>query len=297
VDLPTITLITPSFNQARFLGATIRSVLDQHYPHLQYGIVDGGSTDGSIRIIDHYRATLNFVKIGPDAGQSDAINRGFQRASGEVLGWLNSDDLLLPGALQKVGEHFARADSSPWLIGGCREIDQFARPLGSVAAHGQFTLAGALLRPGGFNVPQPSTFWRRELTDRVGLLDPTLHYCMDFDLWCRFLAAGERPDIVDAELSAYRLHPSSKTCARPDRFIAALIDIERRYLHALPPRQRLLLHLLIGYQRRALAVRTSAGRPWKAVLRHPWWLGSQQVLSALVLGPPAIGAATHRLAA
>jgi hypothetical protein len=166
-------------------------------------------------------------------------------------------------------------------------VDQAGGALRTLAPHGEFTLAGALLRPRGFNVPQPSSFWRRAWTDRVGLLDPRLHYCMDFDLWCRFLAEGARPTILEAELSAYRLHPGSKTCTRPERFIAALIDIERRYLPALPPRLRLRLRRLIGYQSRALAIRTSAGRPWKQILRRPWWLASQQMIAALVSGPRA----------
>jgi GT2 family glycosyltransferase len=294
--LPTLTLVTPSFNQARFLEATIRSVLDQRYPNLEYGIIDGGSSDGSAAIIERYRKHLSFTVIGPDAGQSDAINHGLRRARGSVLGWLNSDDVLLPGALRRVGEHFAQYPACPWLIGACTEVDQEGRALRTLRPVGEFTLAGALLRPRGFNVPQPSSFWRRELTDCVGLLDPALHYCMDFELWCRFLAHGARPDIIVPELSTYRLHPHSKTCSRPEGSIAALIEIERRYLPALPGAPRRRLRRLIGYQSRALAIRTSPGRPWAQVLRRPWWLGSQQIVKALVFGPHA-GAVPPRAAA
>jgi GT2 family glycosyltransferase len=284
MSLPTITLVTPSFNQAAFLEAAIRSVLDQGYPNLEYGIVDGGSTDGSRHIVERYREHLSFAIIEPDRGQAHAINKGLRCARSQVLGWLNSDDLLRSGALRRVGEYFASHPECSWLIGSCRQVDSAAGVSNALPPVGEFTLAGALLRPRGFNVPQPSTFWRRGVTDGVGLLDESLHYCMDFELWCRFMAAGHVPQLLREELSVYRLHRDSKSCAHPDCFIAALIDIERRYLPLLPLGQRLRLRRLIGYQRRALAVRTGRTHLWRQVVRHPWWLGSQQVIGALAGG-------------
>lgn len=280
MKLPRITIVTPSFNQAPFLEQTIVSVLDQHYPDLQFGIIDGGSTDGSIDILHRYRDRLSFTLIEPDQGQSDAINKGLARADGDIVGWLNSDDTLLPGALRTVGGHFARHHACDWLIGRCRQTDAEGRLVSILAPEGQFTLAGALLRPRGFSVPQPSTFWRRSLMNRAGLLDVRLHHCMDFELWCRFLALGVTPDLIDDALSTYRLHPSSKTCAQADRFIAALIDIEKQYAHHLPWRARWQLYRHIGYQTRALALRRGGGL-WRDILRRPWWLASQQVRAAL----------------
>src|SRR5262249_10280839 len=146
---------------------------------------------------------------------------------------------------------------------------------------GDFTLAGALMRKERFVVPQPSVFWRKKLTDKVGLLDRKLHHCMDFDLWCRFLATGVRPHLIERELSTYRLHSQSKTCSQAEFFIAALIQIERRYMSQLPWTQKLVLSRMIGYQSRALALRSGQESPWKLLLKRPWWLASQQMRRAL----------------
>ena len=114
-SLPRITVVTPSFNQARYLDRTIRSVLDQGYPNLEYMVLDAGSTDGSLDIIKRYSDRLDYWRSGPDNGQSAAVNEGWQRASGEVMAWLNSDDFYLPGALDFVGNHF-RVHPEDWVI-------------------------------------------------------------------------------------------------------------------------------------------------------------------------------------
>ncbi|MBL8121111.1 MAG: glycosyltransferase, partial [Anaerolineae bacterium] len=121
--LPRITLVTPSYNQAAYLERTIRSVIDQDYPALQYLIMDGGSTDGSVEIIRRYERHLDGWVSQPDGGQSDAINQGFARAEGEIMTWLNSDDVLLPGALRLVGEIFARWPEIAWLTGQPANLD------------------------------------------------------------------------------------------------------------------------------------------------------------------------------
>lgn len=279
--LPGITLVTASFNQARYLESTIQSVLDQRYPSLQYGVVDGGSTDGSLAIIDRYRKHLSFVIVEPDRGQCDAINKGLALADGRILGWLNSDDTLLAGALATVGEHFAQFPEHGWLIGHGQRIDQEGRPLGQLRACGDFTLAGALIRDEPFNVPQPASFWRRSLWQAAGGLNESLHHAMDFDLWCRWLALGHRPTLIDRELATYREHPQSKTCSQADGFIAALIDIEKRMACRLAWRDRLRLYRKIGYQERALAIRRHGASLWPQVIRRPWWLASQQIRQAM----------------
>lgn len=279
---PSITLVTPSFNQARYLESTIQSVLEQQYPRLQYGIVDGGSTDGSLQIIERYRKHLDFVIIEPDRGQSDAINKGLALAQGDILGWLCSDDTLLPGALARVADHFAGHPDDPWLIGQAQRIDAEGNPLGLLQALGDFTLAGALIRQRPFNVPQPATFWRAAIWRQVGGLNPDLHHAMDFDLWCRWLALGHHPTILNQPLATYREHPQSKTCSQADRFIAALIEIEKRLAPNLPWRDRLRLYRRIGYQQRALAILRQPDRLGPLVLRRPWWLLSQQIRRALL---------------
>jgi len=281
MSLPRISLVTPSFNQASYLEQTIRSVLDQGYPNLQYGIVDGGSTDGSIAIIDKYRDHLDYAIIECDRGQSDAINKGLKRADGDVVGWLNSDDVLFPGALEHVGEHFANNRSTTWLTGCCTETTADGTPLRELRPSGDFSLSGALLRTQPFNIAQPATFWRRALTDEVGLLDTTLHYCMDFDLWCRFLASGCPPTLTEHTLATYRLHETSKTCAEPAGFHRTLIEIERKYLPLLNWQDQWRLRRLIGYQTRMIAVANGIDELRRQVARRPWWFASQQVRQAL----------------
>ncbi len=280
---PRITIITPSFNQAPFLEETIQSVLDQGYPNLQYGVIDGGSTDGSADIIRRYRDRLDFAVVEKDHGQTEAINKGLKRADGDIVGWLCSDDTLLPGALNTLGKHFAQHPGDHWLAGAVRVIDIAGNPTGKVRPSGTFTLPGVLLRSDQrpFNLPQPGVFWRRALHDELGLLDESLHYCMDFEFWLRLIEAGHRPILIDAELSTYRLHETSKSCAMPMGFTKEHVRIESRYARSLPLLQRAQVMRRMGYMHRASVLASTQGKPWSAVARRPWWLLSQQVRRAL----------------
>lgn len=282
-NLPRITIVTPSFNQASYLEQTIRSVLDQGYPNLEYGVVDGGSTDGSVQIIERYRHKLDFAIIEPDGGQTEAINKGLHRAQGEIVGWLCSDDTLLPGSLQMIGQHFASHGRDVWLAGACRVVDPNGQVTSVAKPCGEFTIPGVLLRSDNRPVvfPQPSMFWRRSLHDQLGLLDESLHYCMDFDFWLRLIKAGHRPTLLETELATYRLHDTSKSCAAPEGFLHEHVVIEGRYSRTLSLPQRLAVYRRLGYTQRACAIRTIDGRPWRAVVRRPWWLLSRQVLYAL----------------
>jgi glycosyltransferase involved in cell wall biosynthesis len=288
---PRITIITPSFNQAPFLEQTIRSVLDQRYPNLQYGIVDGGSTDGSTQIIERYRHQLAFAIIEPDRGQTQAINKGLRRADGEIVAWLCSDDTLLPHALQRIADHFTRHPQSSWAAGACLLTTAAGQPIRPDAPTGNFSLAGVLLRDGRhpFSLPQPGVFWRRNLHDHLGLLREDLHYCMDFEFWLRLLSAGHSPDILPHQLATYRLHDSSKTCAAPQGFMREHLAIEAHYARLLPFTQRLGVWRRMSYTRRAYAIRTSPNPThlFAQALRRPWWLLSQQIWHALLQKPAA----------
>ncbi len=218
--LPTISLVTPSFNQAQFLEETIRSVLDQNYPRLEYVIIDGGSKDGSAELIRKYQDRVAYWVSEPDGGMYDAINKGFAHTQGEVMGWINSDDRLMPWALHTIGELFARFPRTEWVASLFpAALAEDGRPMNLRPVEGysrQAFLRGAYL-PGGnwfaeFHLQQEGTFWRRSLWDRCGgRLDSTLKHAGDFDLWARFFAAGAELHGVPLPLGGFRFHNQQKT--------------------------------------------------------------------------------------
>jgi glycosyltransferase involved in cell wall biosynthesis len=180
-SLPRVTIVTPSFNQAQFLERTIRSVLDQEYPDLEYIVMDGGSTDGSVEIIRRYAEQLTYWTSGPDGGQAAAINAGWRMAHGQVLAWLNSDDFFMPGALSAVGHAFQEHPKAVLVYGQTQLVDPDGLLLGTVGSayrHRTLMYSHQL-------IPQPSAFFRRSAVDAVGLLDESLHYSMDLDLFLR----------------------------------------------------------------------------------------------------------------
>lgn len=221
MTLPTITIITPSYNQAAYLEATIRSVIEQDYPTLRYIIMDGGSTDGSVEIIKRYADHLTYWVSEKDGGQSDAINKGFRHAlpistPNEIMTWLNSDDILLPGALKQVGAIFAEYSQIQWVTGQPANLDVDGKHL----RLGRMKTGRSrdLIRRGWYHgrglgfIRQEGTFWRRSLWESIGGINPNLHYAMDFDLWKRF--ASHAPLVtVDQHLAAFRTQPMQKTSA------------------------------------------------------------------------------------
>ena len=208
-----ISIVTPSFNQARFIGRTIESVLAQQGDfELEYLVIDGGSTDGTLDILERYPGRLGWSSE-PDKGQVHAINRGLRQANGDVVGWLNSDDMLLPGALARVAAAFQAHPEAEWLHGRCRIIDEHDREVRrwvSLYKHlrsRRHSLDNLLLEN---YVSQMTVFWQRRVLDSIGYLDPTLPLAFDYDLWLR-LARRSDPIYLDAPLACFRWYEASKS--------------------------------------------------------------------------------------
>lgn len=207
MKFPKISLITPSFNQARFLEETLKSVLDQNYPNLEYIVMDGGSTDGSVEIIERYADKLSYWISEPDDGQTDALIRGFAKATGEILGWLCSDDILEPNSLHDVSQFFLKNPHADVVYGNSLWIDPEGCFIKSRKEHA-FDRS-ILLYEHNF-IPQPSTFWKNSLYHKVGGLNQDFNVAMDADLWLRF---SEVTDIhhVRKFWSRMRIYPEQKT--------------------------------------------------------------------------------------
>jgi len=202
-----ISIVMPSFNQARYVEAAIQSVLSQQYDDLEILFVDGGSTDGTMEIVEKYRDRLAYCVSEPDKGQSDALHKGFSRAKGEVLSWLNTDDLLLPGALKQVERSFSERPQQSWLLGNVVWIDAEDRILRCWRGEGY---TPGWMKLGLFAAGGPSGFFKKELYERIGGLNLNLHYQMDTELWWRFAMAGERFHRLDGYTWALRLHEEAK---------------------------------------------------------------------------------------
>jgi len=217
LSLPTITVVTPSFNRKEYLAETLESVLGQRYPKLEYVVVDGKSTDGSAELVQARAHELAWWVSEPDSGAWEAINKGFARSSGEVMGWLGSDDLLMPWSLSIVGEIFATFAEIEWLTTRVPLVcDEDGRPVESYRldaySAAEFfrgeNLPFAGWKASGF-IQQESTYWRRSLWERVGgRLDESLRLAADFDLWARFHRAGAKLYGVRVPLACFRLHAS-----------------------------------------------------------------------------------------
>jgi len=230
MSYPRISIVTPSLNQVDTIESAMRSVLGQNeslariggWP-VEYIVIDGGSTDGTCEVIANYRDQLAYGVSEVDRGQSHALNKGFAHATGDVVGWLNADDLLLPGALARVCEIFAQANCDV-VCGSCQYV--FADGRTEIRA----------VRPWQFEelfvcdpIHQPSSFWRRAWHEQVGGLDEQLHYGMDWDLWLKLVRGGASFELVDDLLSVYRITGLNKTSTGGDRRNREMYEILLRY--------------------------------------------------------------------
>ncbi len=222
---PKLTVVTPSFNQGQFIEETIRSVFLQGYPKLEYIIMDGGSTDGSVEIIRRYEKWLAYWVTERDRGQSNAINKGFMRATGDVCAWLNSDDVYLRNSFQHAMSELREHPDIALLYGDAILVDSESRVDGHLLLS-EFTLT-ELLRANF--VSQPATFFRTSALKRAGVLKESLHLCMDYDLWLRLALQGKVAHLSHT-LAAMRMHPASKTSMQIVKMSVELVEIAADFL-------------------------------------------------------------------
>jgi len=251
---PKISIVTPSYNQAKFLERTILSVLNQNYPNLEYIIIDGGSTDGSVDIIKKYEKYLAYWISEKDRGQADAINKGFQKSTGEILAWLNSDDTYLPETFYKVAKSFKRNLEADLIFGNMYFINKSDLVIGELRLT-KLNIDNFLYE--GISIPQPATFWKKNIFNKVGKIQVKYQYCMDFDFFVRIAEIGKLMYIKEY-LANFRIHINSKTSTNLDMWSIEHEEIVKRYLPLNPNKiylsykkklcraQRILYYLLQG---------------------------------------------------
>jgi len=228
--LPKVSIIMPSFNSGRFIREAIDSILSQNYPSLELIVTDGGSTDDTMEILKSYGARIRWISE-KDRGQGDALNKGFSMAGGEILGWLNADDLYEPGSLQTVGSFFEEHPDTLWVSGYCSIIDEQGKEIRKLITRYKIWR----LRHYRYHhlltenfLPQMGVFLRKKALERVGPIDETLYYAMDYDLWLR-LGAIEDPGFIDRKIGKFRMYSTTKTMSGYREGFREDLSVAKRY--------------------------------------------------------------------
>lgn len=292
LEFPKITVITPSYNQGHFLEETIRSVIDQRYPNLEYFVVDGGSTDNSVEVIKQFESHIDWWVSEKDSGQANAINKGLQRATGEIVIWCNSDDVFLPGALNAAAFEFLKDSNLQWLAGsGLKYSERGHRLDPYIADPIQPTKIDWLI---ACWISQTSSFWKRSLVEQVGGMDEAMHYGFDYEYWVRLAFHGVQLRHIARPMMAQRLHGASKTVAFQERFRKDEQAIRDKYVGKLSAqdaaafkRRYGLQEASAGYAEIATVTLASRGKAaalaqWKQIgMRYPSSLFSKSALGTL----------------
>ena len=253
--MPRVSLVMPVRNAARFVEPAVRSVVEQTHGDVELIVMDGGSTDGTLDILHRHRHQIAHLGAGPDRGQADAINQGLARATGDVVGWLNGDDLLMPHAAAAAATVLTAHPRAVGVYGDCACVDQygaFTRYFTQIEDFSRWRLRNC-----ADFIPQPACFFRRAALLEVGPLDTTLHYALDWDLWCRLSRLGDFRYLPDV-LAANREHADTKTSTGGAARLAEVKLIRRRHGTSLLP------HALFSY--RAQQARADGRR-----LAHKLW--------------------------
>lgn len=207
--LPKISVITPSYNQGKYIERTIKSVIEQNYSNLEYIICDGGSKDETIDIIRKYQDHISWWCSEKDKGQTDAINKGMKKATGEIVCWINSDDILLPKSLNHIGHFFATHPNISYYNGVSIEIDADDKIIKTKNLY--FT--PFFFKHGCFNCAQQGMFWRREIFKKIGYLNEEFHACMDVEFQARICEAGYKMYFENTPIGAIRIYEETKTAS------------------------------------------------------------------------------------
>ena len=222
---PLVSIVTPSFNQARYIEATIPSVLDQGYPSVEYIVVDGGSSDGAVDIIRSYADQLAWWVSEKDKGQTDALNKGFAQAKGQILAWINSDDTYEPGAVAAAVRYLTAHPEIGMVYADANFIDEKGRVIGRFpAAQTDYRR----LRQGYVHIPQQAAFFRADLWRRVGPLDPDFYFAMDYDLWVRLAKLAPFAYLPGQTWANFRLHKNAKTVSADERCWPEMLNVHYR---------------------------------------------------------------------
>ena len=278
-NLPKISIVTPSYNQGEYLEQTIRSVLDQGYPNLEYIVIDGGSTDGSVDIIKKYERQLTYWVSERDRGQTDAINKGVARCTGDVFGYINSDDLLYPNSLHRVAREWA--GGLRWIVGWSVYLEDGDGTWPYMKRETLRPVDWFLINP----IPQQSSFFDRTFLDQVGPFRTDLHYCFDYEYWMRLrFVAGVRPGGIRQCFAAFRLHDASKTNTVWPKFEDEFRTIRAEY------RKHLSRYDLVKWAvgRRRIEAAEAHQQMWRAINAHDGPAARRQAWAAAGRRPLAL---------
>ena len=238
--LPKITIVTPSYNQGLFIEKTILSIINQDYPNMEYIVCDGGSTDDTVRILKKYDQNITWWCSEKDKGQTDAINKGMKRATGDIVGWINSDDVLLPGALWAVAYFYINHPKTEFANGYTVEIDKDDRIINFMTT----IMSKAFARRGCYNMSQLGMFWKRTLFDKIGYLDNSFHAQMDVEWLIRVYESGILVKRINENIGAIRRYETTKTAQGGEIWRRDSAELRKRYHGLYVPNRNSFIYLL-----------------------------------------------------
>jgi glycosyltransferase involved in cell wall biosynthesis len=224
--LPKVSIVTPSYNQGQFIQETIESVLSQSYPNIEHIVVDGGSNDETHQILEKYKSSIDKIIIEPDNGQSDAINKGFRIATGELVGWLNSDDILLPHTVELLVDSYNKYPDAVIFYGDVIVFNNEGEIIRTLKPSQRLTYRQ--LVNGSGMIVQPGSFYRCDVVNEVNMLRPEFYFMMDRDLWLRILCYGNGVHIGNS-VAKFRIHASAKSSKPPFKYLEEFLKLEHEH--------------------------------------------------------------------